>query len=175
MMAFREWLKKRPTFLIKEPLIKKFVSSRFEEFKEKYWNVYDKCATVADIWDDSRIALWESIALYKAGHYKNDPALMDRGIAILRRQIERIEVLMGRALGRIEEHPRFSEIKDLVLREVSETKNEFSKMLSMMEGRADPVDIDVEQEKFESTQFDRQHLIFLYTFFSWVKHGSSVA
>jgi len=122
----------------------------------------DPCEDVVDVFDDTRIGIWEAITRYEIGYYKNDRDLMNGAVIQLKQTIDRMLTLAGHAKEKLSEHPNKELIVKVLDAFVRNTKTEIEEIITLMESRTDPETIlETQLDHFEYFQFKRQHEILL--------------
>ena len=110
----------------------------------------DICLDVADVIDNIRMCLWESIGLYACG-------CKDKAIRNLEYALDQSKEVLERVLPKL----RHEGLKNKLVKAFEETKNEVEKILKLMKSDADIDDIhELQLEVFERKQFNRQHELF---------------
>jgi len=125
-------------------------------------SAYANCAFVADIFDDSRLALWQALGIYGIAEERDIDDLRKEAVDLLKSQDRKLDMLVDKALERIRDIPGFPEIEETIRKAVGEFRRQMETIRHRMETRHPYDEIEDQQmDEFERRQFDFQHKLFL--------------
>jgi len=129
---------------------------------------YNKCAFVADIFDDSRLAIWQAIRTYEIAEAWDSDDLRRDAIYLLRSQDWKLDHLVAEALAYIEGIPDFPEVEEAIHKAVGEFRRQMEAIRHKMETRRPYDEIaDQQMDEYERQQFDFQHKLFQLCLEKW--------
>jgi len=133
-------------------------------------HIYENCSSVADIFDDSRIKLWEAIEDYSLGLKWNDEDLIKFAMDIICLQEEKIDLLMAKALDNIRDIPDYAEVEAIIKTITEDFRKQLRDIREMMERKEDTNEIEAIQfSDYEKCQFDYQHKLLLYCYLKYFR------